>query len=292
MISETIYCRHIIRARSAGNYFYFDRSYADIPGVSKLTALFLQDIYNIASMPNTAKKDIGGKEYFLCTSDFLERNGLKWSKEEQKYHLTMLRDRCGKKEEPNKVGPPLVHFCRQGIPPRRWVRIDVKAIEKELDKLEADAYQSAENNAHRTAEKHAQRSAENNAHQYKKERRRKERHGRTADAADSGFGGVHLNGSGNDRKIAAHLYEALLRKGLIPGKPNLAAWSKHIQKMFTIDGIPPERVKAGLDWYCEHIGEKYVSECYCTESFRKKFSAIEAAMRRGQTKKQEESFIW
>ena len=113
------YQRHIQRAKDASNWIIFSRWYVKI--TSKLTALFLQDINNIASLPNIIRKNILNEEYFLCTAAFLSHSIIGWTKREQVYHFQLLKEKG------------YVKLLRRGKKGARWVHICHKKIEDDVD---------------------------------------------------------------------------------------------------------------------------------------------------------------
>lgn len=134
-ISESIYRRHLLRAHNTGNYLLYFRLYAKIQytdadgekqELGKLTALFLQDVINIAALPGTKRQTVDGKEFVLCTQEFLIDSGLGWSVKEQRNHIEVLR----------QAG--LIETKKMGIPGRRWLYVDLIKIESALDDLEND----------------------------------------------------------------------------------------------------------------------------------------------------------
>lgn len=54
-------------------------------------------------------------------------------------------------------------------------------------------------------------------------------------------------------------------------------WGQYVQKMITIDKIKPDSILSCLDWYSEHIGEKYTPVIQSTSSLREKYGKLEAA---------------
>lgn len=118
------YRRHLSRTKSAGSYFIFYRHYFKI--LTRLTALFLQDIANLADCDRVIREDVDGEEYFLCTAEFLRNSASGWNSEEQKWHLTALKEKG------------FVKTMRRGCPARRWVHIDYRRIEQAIDEALGD----------------------------------------------------------------------------------------------------------------------------------------------------------
>lgn len=109
---------HAIQRLHGSNYFRFFRDYLKI--MSRLDALFLQDLMDLSASSKLATRTINGKEYFLCTIEFLEKSGCIWTKQEQRPRIKSLLK--------NKF----IHVRRLGIPPRRWVYIDYVGITEAL----------------------------------------------------------------------------------------------------------------------------------------------------------------
>jgi hypothetical protein len=83
--------------------------------LTPLESIFWHDIYNYASMDSAVIDDEG---YFLCTTQFLETSTMQWTRDQQKELLKSLQ----------KKG--LLRTKRKGIPGKRWVFLDYKAVQK------------------------------------------------------------------------------------------------------------------------------------------------------------------
>jgi hypothetical protein len=116
-VPKSTHRRYILRTKSMKNDFAFIRGYVLIMG--KMTALFLQDLLDLASF--SPIQTIDEKYYFLCTTKFLENSSMPWTANEQRYHLGILQDKG------------FVHLIKKGIPPRRWIFIDIVALENAVD---------------------------------------------------------------------------------------------------------------------------------------------------------------
>lgn len=106
----------IARARASGNHFTVFRPYYRV--MSKLDALFLGDLMNLAAMTHWTG------DWFKCTAAYLESVG--WTVDEQRQRFESLRKRGWVKTE------------RRGLPPVRWVSVEIEAIETALDESEPD----------------------------------------------------------------------------------------------------------------------------------------------------------
>lgn len=84
-------------------------------------------------------------------------------------------------------------------------------------------------------------------------------------------------------KLANQLSNAVRSIKNIRTNPN--GWALSISKIKDAKNeVPIQRIKKAMNWYCEHIGEKYIPDIQSGESFKKKFVQLEAAMARaGET---------
>lgn len=113
------YVSWLKRSRSSKNYFSFFRPYFRI--MTRLDALFFQDLWNLFALPRIKTIKIDGKRYFLCTTKFLLHSASRWKIKEQKARFQSLE----------KKG--FIQKIRAGCPPLRWVRINIRKIEEALD---------------------------------------------------------------------------------------------------------------------------------------------------------------
>lgn len=141
-VPESVYRRHVLRARSTRNHFTFTRDYVDLIPSKKLggerytdstrrdVVLFLQDVINRASMPKarrvvvTEPDDDGNeveREYVQCTVKYLRTGPMRWSSETQKAYLELLA----------RLG--YVRYRRMGVPGKRHVWVDLLKLETDLD---------------------------------------------------------------------------------------------------------------------------------------------------------------
>ncbi len=137
------YLRHIERARGAGNWFIFSRDYVTSGAMSKLQALFIQDLINLAAMKST-KKDADG--FFLCTKEYLD-SSLRWDADTQKDTLralkkgpyTVRKKVDGIMTDVQKEGKGFLELKHVGVPPKRWIKLDLLAIEMAVDVGRSDS---------------------------------------------------------------------------------------------------------------------------------------------------------
>lgn len=121
---DNVYRRHQFRGIgvSTANYFQFHRKCTLV--MSKLDAMFIQDLFNRAAMAKVTADD-----YFLCTESFLqdEEMSMVWSKDEQRERLASL----------TRLGFVSIHHKGyQGLPRVRHIRIDIDAINEAIDAVE------------------------------------------------------------------------------------------------------------------------------------------------------------
>lgn len=124
-----VYERHLLRAKDRGNWLIFFARYMDV--MTRNEALFVCDLLNHAQMPNTATSEDG---YFQCTEGYLRESRCRWTGKEQEGLLKSLQAKG------------FILTARRGLPARRWMRVDVLAIETALDAaevLKSESFQSA-----------------------------------------------------------------------------------------------------------------------------------------------------
>src|SRR5262245_25231255 len=71
---------NFVHEKSTGNFFVMPRVWF-ATRLTKLDALFLQDLINRAESPKVRWSKDG--QWFKCTTKFLNRNSVEWSKDEQ-----------------------------------------------------------------------------------------------------------------------------------------------------------------------------------------------------------------
>lgn len=81
-----------------------------------------------------------------------------------------------------------------------------------------------------------------------------------------------------DTEVARCLLENLKQAKLVRGTPRIPTWAEAIRLLRTHDKVPPERIKAVLLWYVDHLGGERLPMAYSGDAFRRKFTMIEAAM--------------
>lgn len=76
---------------------------------------------------------------------------------------------------------------------------------------------------------------------------------------------------------AKQLWFALADKGLLGAKSNISKWAAPFRKYAASTGFNWESFQEVLNWYCDHIGEKYIPHAFSATSFCEKFPAIKIA---------------
>lgn len=106
-----------------------------------------------------------------------------------------------------------------------------------------------------------------------------------------------------DYTAADKLHEVITSHRKITGKYEREKWAREFRLMREYDKIDKKTIREAIQWYAKHIGEKYVPEAFCGNSFRRKFVKFLAAMERARQdngegptltprQKQMEEFSW
>ena len=108
-------------------------------------------------------------------------------------------------------------------------------------------------------------------------------------ASNSGSGMIIVNPKKLSSKERNNTYLPIARylAGIILTKKNMnyttiqiQSWTNDIRQLVENNQVSIERVKAGLKWYKEHIGEQYCPVIESGKSLKEKFAKLEAAMER------------
>lgn len=122
-IPESVYRKHVLRARSSNNTFIVQRDWALV--MTNTDCFFLQDIVNRMSMKKAKTIEVVVndelRQYVLCTVAYLERHPLRWNRKIQSRIFKRLQ----------KL--QFVHILHRGLPRRRYVWVDIVNIEKAVD---------------------------------------------------------------------------------------------------------------------------------------------------------------
>ena len=141
-VPESTYRKHVLRGRSTHNTFIVQRDWALVMTIEE--AVFLQDVANRISLRNTPlykiEEEDGVCEFGLCTEKYLMRPPFSWNSKIQKRLLNKLIER------------EYVRTIRRGLPARRYVYIDIKKIESDID----DVFDSGETDSCEVADESSQ----------------------------------------------------------------------------------------------------------------------------------------
>lgn len=278
-IPRTKYINHIRRARDTSSYFAFFRDYTKI--MSKLEALFLQDLINLSSLAGIKRTTIDGEDYFLCTIEFLEKSAIGWSVSEQKQHFKSLKKRG------------FINSIRVGIPAKRLVSINFPNVEEAIDnKLgEKPPIQLGEKSPNWWGEKPPD-------YIEKKEQEKKEQkycRSIPSDDVSSTCSGGFLPKEKTldpdfvlDQERSDRLYQIIYqylkdsqRKDVLPPNPKLGPrWMKRIRIKY-----PSEFIEKALAGYPRIIGREYKPEAFCAKTFHDKLPKIVLALDRNENEK-------
>lgn len=76
------------------------------------------------------------------------------------------------------------------------------------------------------------------------------------------------------RIFAEKLHSSLSVKRKIFRPVDIKLWTKEIAKFIAESDLSVEEFEKVLDWYCDHVGEEFVSQAYSAKSFVEKFPYI------------------
>lgn len=303
MVSSAVYQEHMLRAQGAGNWFQFRRDYVTSKLLTKIQALFLQDLINHAGARDTKRKLIDGEAFFLCTTEYL-RNSLSWEPDSQQALLSQLKTKG------------FIKVRRIGVPPLRWICIDVEAIETALD----EAIQTRdESNAGKY--RHLGKSKKNDGSQMpgntgiqsqgntgiNKDRVKKDRKNSSWQATNGGAGvssfeesstkqvntsnariigsfaldHIIANGNPQEEKCAAKLYKTVAARRRCQrhyDKPPIKKWAVWFVRLH--QQYEWKYIHYVLDTYLEHFLEDRITWAFCGKTFYEEFDRIVENLRK------------
>ncbi len=94
-----------------------------------------------------------------------------------------------------------------------------------------------------------------------------------------------------DEKCTIFLVSAIQKMRKTTRRTKISKWIPQFEKLRTLDGIEKERIENVLDWYVEHLKDKYVPRVYSADGFRNKFFQIEAAMEKFEDDNEKETKV-
>lgn len=292
---ETLYMKYIRRRSAAGNWFIFFRDYLDV--MSRDEALVIQCISNAGQRKpkNKYRQKMLKNGYVLCTVSYL-RKMLRMESGVQKRTLLRLKDKG------------FINVRQCGMPAKRFVSIDVLAIEKAIDEAEeqtlSDSARGAKNGRPKGGQKRTTLGRletaplgglETAPNKYKVDKNERKSNCRPlrADGETPGFShlldGHSTNGNGKQEppskamRFAVRLKDMLDAKRRLMRRPDLRKWAASIEELLKVRSS--KEVRAVLDWLEGNLMDAYTPKVCSAESLFKKFADLERAM---ETKKQKE----
>ncbi len=139
--------RILLRAHNGDNYLIFFRHYTRI--MSKLEALFVQDIISLSDRTTSRRRTIDGKRCFLCMESYLLNGDIIWTEDEQRRHFASLK------------GKGYMEVFRKGSPPRRWVYINIVKLDEDVDAVIPDRGENHGKEGSYRGENHGNEEGEN-----------------------------------------------------------------------------------------------------------------------------------
>ncbi|MDE2095774.1 MAG: hypothetical protein KGL39_00835 [Patescibacteria group bacterium] len=246
-LRKTVYNRHIARAKNVNNYFIFCRCYYKILK-SRLAALFLQDLMNLASSPMVTSQEINGDDYFLCTTEFLKDSISEWTQDEQRRYLKELRSH------------EFIKTARHGVLGPRWISIDYLKIEEAIDESENSQIGGKPpiKIGGKPPIKIGGKPPINKNTTYSKNKRRQKNRAHPFEPPDkvNGFGveGDNVKAVHSDHAWAVDLLkDSLKNNGRRITKWSRSKWADTFQLLKEKDGID---YRVTLETYCRHCNRK------------------------------------
>ena len=290
-VPESVYRRHVLRARSTRNHFTFSRDWTYI--MSRLEALFLQYLVNRASNPKVPKRilcdpDGTEREYVLLSQKYLSKPPMAWDIKIQASYLASLKEKGFVKISNN--GWKKARRCR-------WVHVDLLAIETAIDEVSKTIQKRNVQNIPKAEclnDPKAECSGiQNNPKTECKESscRKDKVHepesslsGGFADPTNSSRNGFDLERSKSDprdHRRALLLWNRLVEKGLLDKKSKFKNWIEEFASLRDKDGIPDNEIEETLLEYLPLISitmstkeEFCIPQAFSAKTFRAKFIAI------------------
>lgn len=268
--SEELINEAIDDASADTNWFRFRRDFVKYKMMSKLQALFIQDLHNLSTMKKTKK---GKDRFFLCTVEYLHQDML-WDHDIQAKMLKFFQ------------GKGFIDVERRGVPSRRYVRVNWTRVIEALRKAK-DSQSSG--NTDDCSSGNPDDCQSGNPDEYYKtssyEEEQRKKHSRDARSArcDSVSPPKTLFGSVKsppEKALASRLHQILLKHNKVMRTVNLDKWTKPFKDLLTSRTV--DQIGKVLNWYEENIGKKYTVKAYSAQKFVSRFFDIEDAMNQNQ----------
>jgi len=283
-VSESTYRKHVLRARCTDNHFTFDRDYVKKLKLSKIAALFLQDIINLANLRNVKRQIIDGHEYFLCTVGFLENADLDWSSAMQTRLFKEL------------IGRGYVSVRKHGLPPVRWVFVDVLKIERDIDETDGKDDVSESVDAIKTiATSQSKRSTKNTSPTEKLNKKKRRLNGDAESRVPLFAGNVAEQTEcivrPRHREMARCLYQKVINdfsNRVVKSRLKPKQWPLEFALLEQEIGDADE-IADYFDWQMANLGKEFVPETFSGQSFRMKYDNIKSIRHRFEQKSKRHS---
>ena len=233
--------------------------------MKKLDALFLQDIWNLASLKFTKARKYEGKTFSQCTTRWLVESG--WTEKEQSARFRSLK----------KMG--FIETRKEGMPPCRWVRVNLAEIESALDQSPPNGghWQSPPNGRQARPPNGGQHDSQTGANTIRNKYRNKKKQGP--------LGADRVSPSEWAFSTARSLLDGLRKKGKVLRQPNLRNWAVEMDEL-TVEvrrqkSIEHDRaqkkIQKMIPLHLENLEDRYWPKAYSAAAFREKFIAITEA---------------
>lgn len=281
--------RYLRRRCATGGYFIFVKAYLKV--MSRDAALLVQLLINLAANAGDAEG------WALCTLEFLKGEmGL----ERDAQHRVI--------NELKALG--FLEVERRGMPAYRYVRPNIVAIERAIDALEPPVSEvlrnpedpgavvrestDSESGGSRTTSKtskNLQVKTTNTPASAPAGASPAVRVGEATPSRQPSKGAVQTQevpppskATEQDRKRACRLHDMLVKHRKLFSTPSIPKWADEFRRLREQLGAGQDRVDPLLDWYEQHLPDRYTPQAYSARTFRDKFAQLEAAAERCRCK--------
>lgn len=205
------------------------------------TALFLAGLINAYRMSLKDSED----EWAIVTNKRLLKEG--FSKKNIETHMKAL------------IRMKIVKIQRKGVPPKRWIFIDIDVLEMEISKTPKLGLL----NTPKTGSTVTPKTGSSTLHINKN---------------------LSKNSSGKWDRFAQRLHKAILSCQTVRKNSRVNTWGQHFRKLHEIDGISITDIKRHLKWYCRMLETEgdhtkngnphYLPHTFCGKAFRDDFDTL------------------
>ncbi len=280
---------HLKRAMASGNWFLFRRDYVVSGLMTKTQALFFQNLINVSAMTGV-REDADG--FFQCSFRYLYES-LRWNPTSQKNTMKWL-------EKKRYLETRLVKAKDSGRDnDERWVRVDISKVEDDLDKLlqKRNGVPLQKRNGvplQKRNEKENTLYSQTNTNTV------------AAGAADGviaksvGFEGIKPPVKKDwASKLAQYTYQELAAHRLIDSKSTTKGFAikfrDHVQFIINRDSFTKseaeEYIQSVIEDHLSHLKAEFQPQCHCAKTMCERFSKLERAFHKRQSKTNYESEV-